>query len=147
MRRFLTFGLISVALLCCRSTTFAQDKAFQDAVLQKLNDLEKRLDEMDKRYEIRFARIEERFNTVDERFNRIQDKIEAVNVRIDDKFNLMIGLLGLFAALLALPYVPKLFERFRSPPQAREDIARLEKQIEQIQKQLMQLSQSIQPTP
>jgi len=144
MRRFLTFGFITAALLCCRSTTFAQDKAFQEAVLQKLDELEKRLDEMDKRYEIRFTKIE---TTLDERFNRLQDKIESVNVRIDDKFNLIVGLLGLLAALLALPYIPKFFERFKPPPQTQEDIMRLEKQIEQIQQQLAQLSRAIQPTP
>lgn len=144
MRRLIIFGLTAAILLCRESTGFAQDKAFQDAVLQKLNELEKRLDDMDKRYEVRFTRIE---TTLDERFNRLQDRIDAVNVRIDDKFNLMIGLLGLLAALLALPYVPKLFDRFKAPPQTKEDIRRLEKQIEQIQQQLTQLSQTIQPAP
>ncbi len=140
MRWLLIFELTAAILLCRESAAFAQDKAFQQTVLQKLDALEKRLDEMDKRYEIRFTKIEA---TLD----RLQDKIDAVNVRLDDKFNLMIGLLGLLVALLALPYVPKLFERFKGPPQTKEDIIRLEKQIEQIQQQLSRLSQAIQPTP
>jgi septal ring factor EnvC (AmiA/AmiB activator) len=133
MRRFVIFGLISAALLCCRGAARAQDKAFQEAVLQKLNELdnkmnalEKRLDEMDKRYEVRFATLE--------------TKLEAVNQRIDDKFNLIVGLLGLLTVLLALPYIPRLLENFRARPQNQEDIKRLEEQIEQIKKQLAQLS-------
>jgi tetrahydromethanopterin S-methyltransferase subunit G len=109
-------GLIFVTLLFSWDNSHAQDKAFQTAVLQKLNEfdakfnaLENRLDEMDKRFEIRFTRLEERMNT-------LEVKIEAVNQRIDDKFNLIVGLLGLVAALLALPYAPKLFERFKAPP-------------------------------
>jgi hypothetical protein len=107
MHIFLTVMLIAVAPIFFWDTSLAQDKAFQETVQQKLNELEKRLDEMDKRYEIRFARI-------DEKFNRLEDKIAAVNTRIDDKFNLIIGLLGLLATLLALPYVPKLFQSHAS---------------------------------
>jgi len=153
MRRFMAFGLIFVALFFRWDTSRAQDKAFQTAVLQKLNELdgkinaldakisalEKRLDEMDKRFEIRFTKLEEKMNT-------LEVKIGATNQRIDDKFNLIVGLLGLVAALLALPYVPKLFERFKAPPQNQEDIRRLEQQIEQMKTQLAQLSQATRPT-
>jgi len=147
MRKFITFGLIFVSLLFFCDTSHAQDKDFQTAVLQKfdalekrLDDLDKRLDEMDKRFEIRFTRLEERMNT-------LEVKIEAVNQRIDDKFNLIGYLLGLLAAILALPSIPKLLERFKAPPQSKEDLQRLEKQIEQINTQLAQLTQAMRPAP
>jgi hypothetical protein len=118
MRKFLTFGFIVAALLPLRGITHAQEKAMQAATLQKLADIENRLNEMDKRYEVRFTKIE---TTLDERFDRIDDKFAAVNQRLDDKFNLMLGLLGLIATLLALPYVPKFFERFKVRPERKED--------------------------
>ncbi|GEM_PF-2291726 len=141
MRKNLTFGLALAALLFLSNTTQAQDKAFQTEVLQKLkeidnrfNALENRLHDMDKRYEVRFATIE--------------TKLEAVNQRIDDKFNLIVGLLGLLlAALLALPYAPKLLERFKAPSENKRDMQRMQEQIEQIKAQLAQLSPPMRPTP
>ncbi|MDZ7360851.1 MAG: hypothetical protein ONB46_09010 [candidate division KSB1 bacterium] len=139
-RRLFAFGLIFAALFFFWNTALAQDKAFQTEVLQKLkeianrfNALEIRLNDMDKRYEVRFATLE--------------TKLEAVNQRIDDKFNLIVGLLGLLAALLALPYAPKLLERFKAPPDSKKDVQRLQEQIEQIKTQLAQLSPPMRPTP
>jgi DNA repair exonuclease SbcCD ATPase subunit len=147
MRKFMIFGLISVALLFFWDISHAQDKDFQTAVLQKLNELDgkinelsNRLNEMDKRYEVRFTALEAKLEAVNQR-------IDSVNQRIDDKFNLIVGLLSLVVAFLALPFVPKLFERFKAPPDSKEDILRLEKQIEQIKTQLAQLSQAIRPAP
>jgi archaellum component FlaC len=143
----MTFGLISAALIFCWDTSHAQDKTFQTEVLQKLNELDgkinelsNRLNEMDKRYEVRFTAIEAKLEAVNQR-------IDAVNQRIDDKFNLIVGLLTILVAILALPAVPKLLERFKAPPQSKEDIQRLENQIEQIKTQLAQLSQAMRPTP
>jgi len=151
MRKLLSRGLMLVALLFFSNATRAQDKATQAAILQKLNEIDNQLNEMDKRFEIRFTKLEERFNTIDERFktveekfNRLEDKIAGVNTRIDDKFNLMVGLLGLIVALLALPYMPKLFERFKArPPDSKETLQRLQEQIDQLK---AQLSQRIGPT-
>ena len=151
MRKFITFGLIFVSLLFFCDTSQAQDKAFQAAVLQKFDDLENRLNKMDKRFEIRFAKLEERMNTLEIKIDavnqRLDDRFNAVNQRIDDKFNLIIGLLTILVAILALPSVPKLLERFKAPPQRKEDIQRLEKQIEQINTQLAQLTQAMRPAP
>jgi len=144
MRRFSTFGLIFVSLLFFCDTSQAQDKAFQAAVLQKFDDLENRLNEMDKRYEVRFTAIEAKLEAINQ---RLDERFNAVNQRIDDKFNLIVYLLGLLAAILALPSIPKLLERFKAPPQSKEDIQRLEKQIEQINTQLAQLTQAMRPAP
>ncbi|MDZ7360323.1 MAG: hypothetical protein ONB46_06305 [candidate division KSB1 bacterium] len=140
MRKNLTFGLAFAALFFLWDTAHAQDKAFQAEVLQKLkeidnrfNALENRLNDMDKRYEVRFATLE--------------TKLEAVNQRIDDKFNLIVGLLGLLAALLALPYAPRLLERFKAPPDNKKEFQRIQEQIEQIKAQLAQLSPPMRPTP
>jgi len=140
MRKSLTFGLAFAALLFLWDTTHAQDKAFQAEVLQKLkeidnrfNALENRLNDMDKRYEVRFATLE--------------TKLEAVNQRLDDKFNMIVGLLGLLAALLALPYAPKLLERFKAPPDNKKEFQRMQEQIEQIKARLAQLSSPMRPTP
>ncbi len=126
MRRFLTFGLIVVALLLIWDTGHAQDKAFQTTVLQKLNELDgkmnelsNRLNEMDKRYEVRFTTIEAKLEAVNQ---RLDERFNTVNQRIDDKFNLIVYLLGLLAAILAIPSVQKLLERFKAPPQSKEDI-------------------------
>ncbi len=122
----------------------------QAAILQKLdgienrfnkienrfNEIENRLNEMDKRFEIRFTKLEESFH-------RLEDKIAAVNTRIDDKFNLLVGLFGLIAAFLALPYMPKFFNRFKTPPDSKETLQRLQEQIDQLK---AQLSQRIGPT-
>jgi hypothetical protein len=140
MRRFLTLVFIVAALLSFGDITHAQDKTTQAAILQKLTDIDNRLNEMDKRYEVRFTKIE---TTLDERFNRIEDKFVAVNQRIDDKFNLMLGLLGLIAALLALPYVPKFFERFWVRLERKKDSQDLQKQIDQLKTQVAQLTQLI----
>jgi len=144
MRKFITFGLIFVSLLFCCDTSQAQDKAFQATVLQKFDDLENRLNEMDKRYEVRFTAIEAKLEAINQ---RLDERFNAVNQRIDDKFNLIVYLLGLLAAILAIPSVPKLLERFKAPPQSKEDIQRLEKQIEQINTQLAQLTQAMRPAP
>lgn len=145
MGRFLPWGLILMLLLFW-DTSPAQDKAWQTEVLQKLNilenrinDLGNRLNEMDKRYEVRFTKIEERFNTVDERFNRLEDKIEAVNQRIDDKFNLIVFLLGFVVTLLALPYVPKLFERFRIRIERKEESQQVQELRQELQEQINQI--------
>jgi len=140
MRQFITFGLMVAALLFSANTTFAQDKAMQAAILQKLSEIESRINDMDKRYEIRFTKLEERFNTVDEKFNRLEDKIEAVNQRIDDKFNLIVGLLGIIAAFLALPYLPKLLERFK----IKNNEQKLQSEIDELKTQMAQLARLVQ---
>jgi hypothetical protein len=80
-------------------------------------------------------RLEQKF---DERFNAVEIRIGAVNQRIADKFNLIVGLLGLIAAFLALPYIPKLFERYKVRAERKEDLLRLQEQIDQIKAQLAQ---------
>jgi chaperonin cofactor prefoldin len=129
MPRVLTFILLIGASPFFSGLARAQEQSAQMAVLQKLSDIENRLNEMDKRYEIRFA-------TLEGEIKRMQDKIEAVNTRIDEKFNLIVGLLGIIVALLALPYVPKVLERFKVRSENREEILRLQQQIEQIKTQL-----------
>jgi len=128
MRRFSILGIIVAALLFFWDTSQAQDQAFQTTVLQKLNELDgkinelgNRLNEMDKRYEVRFTTIEAKFEAVNQ---RLDERFNAVNQRLDDKFNLIVYLLGLLAAILAIPSVPKLLERFKAPPQSKEDIQR-----------------------
>ena len=135
MHTLKTFRITVAALLLSGSIAHAQEQSTQAAILQKLaeidsrlNDLDKRLNDMDKRYEIRFAQI-------DERFNRVEDKIAAVNQRIDDKFNLIVALLGIIAAFLALPYAPKWLDRFK----AKGESQRLQERIDQIKAQIEQL--------
>jgi len=152
MRRFSTLGLMVVALLSCCNVTLAQDKTAQAAILQKLADIESRLNDMDKRYEVRFSiletKLDERLNALetklDERFNAVNIRIDAVNQRIDDKFNLIVGLLAIIAAFLALPYAPKLLERFKF----KNDAQRLQGEIDQLKTQVAQLTRlTQQPTP
>lgn len=138
MIKLFSFVLILVALFGAWDTAMAQDKDFQTAVLQKLNEMDNRfkeieirLSEMDKRYEVQFARIDERFNNLD-------IKIQAVNQRFDDKFNLIVGLLGLIFAFLALPYIPKLLERYKVQAAYKEDIQRLQEQINELKSQRSQ---------
>lgn len=140
-----SFMLMLVALFGVWNAAPAQEKDFQTAVLQKLNEidsrineLDKRIDEMDKRYEIRFTKIEERFNTIDERFNNLDTKIGAVNQRIDDKFNLLSWLLGLVVALLALPHVQKLFEKYKEKTEYKKDLQHIQEQIDELKAQLSQ---------
>jgi hypothetical protein len=130
-----SFMLILVALFGFWNTTAAQEKDFQTAVLQKLNEIDKRIDEMDKRYEVRFTKIEEKLNGLE---SRLDIKIESVNQRIDDKFNLLVGLLGLIAAFLALPYIPKFLERYKVHSERKEDIQHLQEQINELKAQLSQ---------
>jgi DNA repair ATPase RecN len=145
-------GAIALALLLSWEPAFAQEKADLAAVLRKLNDIEKRIDDMDKRYEIRFTKIEEEFKRVDERFNSLEAKmdikleamrgrIDAVNQRIDDKFNLIVGLLGIIAAFLALPYLPKILEKYKVQKDRKEDVSHLQEQIDQIKSQLSRLAE------
>jgi predicted nucleic acid-binding Zn-ribbon protein len=114
----------------------AQEKDANAAVLQKLSEIENRLNDMDKRYEIRFVRIEERYKSLEEKINALDTKLDikigAVNQRIDDKFNLIVGLLGLIAAFLALPYIPKFLERYKAQSERKEDIQRLQEQINEL---------------
>ncbi len=150
MRRLLIFGFVIAALFSFGDTALAQDQAFQTAVLKKLDELdgkisslENRLNDMDKRYEVRFTMLESK---LDERFNALNIRIDAVNQRFDDKFNLLVGLLALVAAFLALPYAPKLLERFKAPRPNKEELQSLKEQIEQIKTQLAQLAQAIRPS-
>jgi tetrahydromethanopterin S-methyltransferase subunit G len=145
MVKLLSFMLVLVALFSVWNTAAAQEKDFQAAVLQKLDEINKRIDEMDKRYEIRFTKIEERFNTIDERFNTIDErfnnidtKIGAVNQRIDDKFNLLSWLLGLIVALLALPHVQKIFEKSKEKTEYQKDLQHIQEQIDELKAQLSQ---------
>lgn len=126
MRKFITFGLIAVALLCNANAISAQDKATQAAILQKLSDIESRLSEMDKRLGIVETKLDERFN--------------AVNQRIDDKFNLIVGLLAIIAAFLALPYAPKLLERFK----IKNNEQKLQGEIDELKTQMAQLARLLQ---
>jgi len=156
MLKKFTKGALTLALLLSWEPALAQEKADLAAVLRKLNDIEKGIDDMDKRYEIRFTKIEIKidaeFKRVDERFNSIEAKmdikldaiggrIDAVNQRIDDKFNLIVGLLGIIAAFLALPYLPKILERYKVQKERKEDISRLQEQIDQIKTQLSRLAE------
>jgi DNA repair exonuclease SbcCD ATPase subunit len=139
MLRSLRFGFAVAALFFFWSPASAQERATQAVVLQKLNEMDLRFAKI----ETEFKRLDERFNTVEVKIDainrRIDDKIEAVNQRIDDKFNLIIGLLGLIAAFLALPYIPKILERYKMRAERKEDIQRLQEQIDQIKSQLAQL--------
>jgi hypothetical protein len=47
---------------------------------------------------------------------------------------------------LALPYAPKLIERFKAPPSNKEELQSLREQIELMKTQLAQLAQSPRPT-
>lgn len=153
MCRLLTFGFIFAALFFFWDTSFSQDAAFQATVLQKLNAIDNRLDAIDTRLialENKFSAMENRLNDMDKRyevrFATLETKLEVVNQRIDDKFNLIVGLLGLLAALLALPYAPRLLERFKAPPDNKKEFQRIQEQIEQIKAQLAQLSPPMRPT-
>lgn len=146
MRKLLMLGLVLAPLFSVVATAHAQDQSFQTRVLQKLDALDQRLDgmdkrlnEMDKRNEVRFTAIETKLAAIDQRF-------DAVNQRIDDKFNLIVGVLTIIAAFLALPFIPKLFERVKAPAQNQEDFRRLEKEVAEIRTQLAQLSQTLRPT-
>jgi len=144
MRSFLTLGLMVVALLSCGNTALAQDKAAQAAILQKLADIESRLTNIESRLHDMDKRLTTLETKFDERFNAVNIRIDAVNQRIDDKFNLIVGLLAIIAAFLALPYAPKLLERFKF----KNDAQRLQGEIDQLKTQIAQLTRlTQQPTP
>jgi uncharacterized coiled-coil DUF342 family protein len=151
MLKLFTMTATALALLLSWESGAAQEKADISTVLRKLNEIDARIDDMDKRYEIRFTKIEAEFRRIDERFNGIEAKfdakldatngrIDAVNQRIDDKFNLIVALLGIIAAFLALPYLPRLLERYKVQKDRKEDISRLQEQIDQIKAHLSRIA-------
>jgi len=63
---------------------------------------------------------------------------------IDDKFNLIVGLLAIIAAFLALPYAPKLLERFK----IKNDAQKLQSELDQLKTEMAQLTRLVQkPAP
>ncbi len=68
-------------------------------------DMNKRFEQVDKRFEQvdkRFEQVDKRFEQVDKRFEQVDKRFEEVNRRFESMLQLMMAIVGAFAAIVAV---------------------------------------------
>jgi len=118
----LTFFLLTLILLVPVRVLAAGDSFTQkdrDLIIrldERLNQMDKRFEQIDKRFEQvdkriselrqdinkRFEQIDKRFEQVDKRFEQIDKRFEQINMRFETLQDLMIAIIGAFAAIVAV---------------------------------------------
>ena len=111
----LTFFLLTLILLVPVRGLAAGDSFTQkdrDLIIrldERLNQMDKRFEQIDKRFEQVDKRISElrqdinkRFEQVDKRFEQMDKRFEQINMRFETLQDLMIAIIGAFAAIVAV---------------------------------------------
>jgi len=111
----LTFFLLTLILLVPVRGLAAGDSFTQkdrDLIIrldERLNQMDKRFEQVDKRISElrqdinkRFEQIDKRFEQIDKRFEQIDKRFEQINMRFETLQDLMIAIIGAFAAIVAV---------------------------------------------
>jgi len=118
MKNFILFLCAVVCLFSGLATTSAyaggdsftqKDRELLIRLDERLNQIDKRFEQIDKRFEEfrqdmnkRFEQVDKRFEQVDKRFEQIDKRFEQVNKRFESLQNLMMAIVGAFAAIVAV---------------------------------------------
>jgi len=106
-------------------TFTAKDRELLIRIDERLNQMDKRFEQIDKRFEQvelriselredmnkRFEQVDKRFEQIDKRFEQIDKRFEVVNKRFESLIQIMLGIIGAFAAIVAVTIGFALWDR------------------------------------
>ena len=113
-------------------TFTAKDRELLIRIDERLNQMDKRFEQIDKRFEQidkrfeqvelriselredmnkRFEQVDKHFEQIDKRFEQIDKRFEVVNKRFESLIQIMLGIIGAFAAIVAVTIGFALWDR------------------------------------
>ena len=108
---FITITFISCAIFLNSQPIQAGEDSFTQKDRELLIRLDERLNQIDKRFE----QIEKRFEQIDKRFEQVDIRMrelrEDINKRFESLTQIMIGIIGAFAAIVAVTISFALWDR------------------------------------
>ena len=172
MKRFVNILILSIITTClCASLTFAGSFTQKDRELlirleERLNGIDKRFEQIDKRFEQVAKRIEElredmnkRFEQVDKRIEELRQdtnkrfeelmhdmnkRFEQVDKRFQEQNNLMMVIIGAFAAIVAATIVFAIWDRRTMIRPFEDKVKKIESDISMGNKKLEKLIAALQ---
>jgi peptidoglycan hydrolase CwlO-like protein len=116
-------------------------------VYEEMKDFRKEINEEIKVIKQDISEIKQTLARHEEKFKAIDQQFYAVNLRIDDKFNLLIGLWGIAVVLLSIiatilgwPHIQNFIEQRRIRKIENQEFKELKKQVEELQRIIQTLT-------
>ena len=98
---FLNFFMVSIVNAGDNSFT-QKDRELLIRIDERLNQVDKRFEQVDKRFAELRQDMNKRFEQVDKRFEQVDKRFEQVDKRFESLQNLMMAIIGAFAAIVAV---------------------------------------------
>ena len=141
------FNAFAVSSAEAGGDSFTQkDRELLIRIDERLNQVDKRFEQVDKRIDElrqdmnkRFEQVDKRFEQVDKRFEQVDKRFDQVNKRFESLQNLMMAIVGAFAAIVAVTIGFAIWDRRTMVRPFEDKVKKIENDIVSDRKRLESL--------